>query len=186
MISFTINDRELQVPDGTTILEAALEAGIRIPTLCFHKELTPGGTCRVCMVEIVRGGRPGLTAACLYKVTPGLVVQTDTEQVKATRKIIIELLMAKSPGSKVLTDMAEEFGIKGTRITLKNTEQCYLCGLCVRACSEISQRKSIAFAYRGKRRTIQTAFGEVSKTCIGCGACAYLCPTGRIKIEEIQ
>ncbi len=186
MITFTINDKVLEVEEGTTILRAALDAGIRIPTLCYHKELTPGGTCRVCMVEIISGGRPGLQAACLFKVMNGLVVKTDTEQVRATRKIIIELLMAKSPGSKVLMDMAEEFGITDTRITLKNTEQCYLCGLCVRACSEISQRNAISFAYRGKKRTIQTAFDEVSKTCIGCGACAYLCPTGRIKIEEME
>ena len=186
MITFTINDRELQVSEGTTILEAALEAGIRIPTVCFHKDLTPGGTCRVCMVEIINGGRAGLQAACLYKVTQGLIVKTDTEAVKATRKIIIELLMARCPGSKILSDIAKEFGISEIRFTLKKTEQCYLCGLCVRACSEISQRKAINFAYRGKKRTIQTAFNKMAKRCIGCGACAYVCPTGRIKIEEAE
>jgi len=184
MVKFKINDRELEVEEGTTILEAALDAGIDIPTLCYHKELTPGGTCRVCLVEIVGGGRPSLQASCLYKVTEGLEVKTDTERVQRSRKVVLEILMARCPDAEPVKKLAAKYGVAETRVELKNQDNCLLCGLCVRACAEISQRKAINFAFRGRDRSVQTPFHKISQTCIGCGACAYLCPTGRIKIEE--
>ncbi|MHC4215716.1 MAG: 2Fe-2S iron-sulfur cluster-binding protein, partial [Planctomycetota bacterium] len=89
------NDIELEVEEGKTILEVAREQEIPIPTLCYHKDLSPYGACRLCLVEIVEGGRPGLEASCVYKVTEGLKVKTDTERVKRSRKIIFELLLAR-------------------------------------------------------------------------------------------
>ena len=74
MVNFTINDRDIQVEEGKTILEVALEQGMKIPTLCYHKDLTPYGACRLCLVEIIEGARPGLEASCVYKVTDGLKV----------------------------------------------------------------------------------------------------------------
>ena len=184
MINVTINDKKLQVETGTSILEAALEAGIKIPTLCYHKELTAYGACRLCLVEIVDGARPGIEASCLYKVIDGLVVKTDTERVQSARKIVFELLLARCPQSKQLSDLAAEYGVTETRIKREETENCILCGLCVRVCSEITGRKAVSFTDRGARRKIKMPFDKISDRCIGCGACAYLCPTKTIEIEE--
>ena len=184
MINFTINDRKLQVEEGTSILEAALEAGIKIPTLCYHKELTAYGACRLCLIEIVDGGRPGIEASCLYRATEGLVVKTDTERVKAARKIVFELLLARCPQSEKLKQLAAEYGITETRIRRKETDNCILCGLCVRVCAEVTGRNAVNFADRGARRKIRMPFDRISERCIGCGACAYLCPTKTIEVEE--
>lgn len=184
MVNFTINDRQLQVEEGRTILEVAREEGIKIPTLCYHKELTPYGACRLCLVEIVGGGRPGLEASCVYKVTEGLEVKTDTERVQKSRKVVFELLLARCPNAEKIKKLAAEYGITETRITLKEKENCILCGLCVRVCAEISQRHAQSFSGRGFNRTVQTPFDKMSDRCIGCGACAYLCPVEALKIEE--
>ncbi len=184
MVKFTLNDKELEVEEGTTILEAALEAGITIPTLCYHKELTAYGACRICLIEIVGGGRPGVETSCLYKVTEGLEVKTDTERVQHSRKIVFELLLARCPQSEILTELAAEYGVTETRIRRKQTENCILCGLCVRVCAEVTGRNAVSFSDRGARRKVRTPFDKVSEKCIGCGACAYLCPTATIKIEE--
>ena len=184
MVNFTINNRQLQVEEGRTILEVARDEGIKIPTLCYHKELTSYGACRLCLVEIVGGGRPGLEASCVYKVTDGLEVKTDTERVQKSRKIVLELLLARCPNAEKIKNLAAEYGITGTRITLKEKENCILCGLCVRVCAEISQRHAQSFSGRGFKRTVQTPFDKISDKCIGCGACAYLCPVEALKIEE--
>ena len=185
MISCKLNDRTIEVEEGTSILEAARREGIHIPTLCYHEGLSPYGACRLCLVEIVGGGRPGLAAACLYKLTEGLEVKTDTERVNATRKIMIELLLARSPETEKVKELAEKYGVTGTRITLKTTGRCIMCGLCVRACAEVSQRQAINIAYRGTKRRVQTPFDKIASRCIGCGACAYVCPTKTIEVEEV-
>ena len=184
MINFTINDKKLEVEEGRTILEVALEEGIDIPTLCYHKDLTAYGACRLCMIEIVGGGRPGLQASCLYKVSEGLVVKTETDRIHSARKIIFELLLARSPESEKIKKLAGKYGVTESRISLEGKANCVQCGLCVRVCSEVSGRSAINFAERGINRRVQTPFDKVSETCIGCGACAYLCPTNAIVIEE--
>lgn len=183
MVNVIINDKKLQAEEEKSILEVALSADIKIPTLCYHKELTPYGACRLCVVEIVGGARAGLQAACLYKVAEGLVVKTDSQRVRRTRKIVIELLLAMAPDSDKLKALAAEYGVK-LRLKPKDKGDCILCGLCVRVCSEIVGMDSISFTQRGINRRVQTPFDKINNTCIGCGACAYLCPTGTIKIEQ--
>ena len=185
MIAIKINDRELQADENQTVLEVALAADIKIPTLCYHKELSPYGACRVCLVEIVAGGRPGIQASCLYKCTDGLEVQTDTERVHKARKVVLELLLARSPEAKKVKALAAEYGVDTSRFELE-ADDCILCGLCTRACSEVSQRKAISFSGRGPGRTVQTPFKKLAQVCIGCGACVYVCPTETISIEESE
>ncbi|MDP2982760.1 MAG: 2Fe-2S iron-sulfur cluster-binding protein [Candidatus Latescibacter sp.] len=184
MITCTINDKVLQAEEGKTILEVARDEGIHIPTLCYHKDLTPYGACRLCVVEIVGGSRPGIQVSCLYKVTEGLIVKTDTERVVQARKIIIELLMARCSDSDKINKLADEYGVTNVRIHHEDQSKCILCGQCVRVCAEVVGMSAISFSNRGIRRRVQTPFDKISETCIGCGACAYLCPTRVIHIEE--
>ncbi len=186
MINCVIDGKALEVEEGKTVLEAARGAGIEIPTLCHHEQLSPYGACRLCLVEVVAGGRPGLRASCLYRVTEGLEVKTETERVGKTRKIILELLLARSRNSEVVKELAGRYGVTETRIKLPVEGKCVLCGLCVRACAEISQRQAINAVYRGTQRMVGTPFNKISERCIGCGACSYVCPTKSIEVEAVD
>ena len=184
MVSFEINDKALEAEAGRTILEVARELGIAIPTLCWHEELSPYGACRLCLVEIVAGGRPGLEAACVYKITDGLKVKTDTERVKRARKIVFELLLARCSDSENLNKLAAEYGVTKTRIKFAEEGSCLLCGLCVRVCAEISERHGRTFSGRGVTRRVETPYDKLSDRCIGCGACAHVCPMNSLIVEE--
>jgi heterodisulfide reductase subunit A len=185
MINLTINQRKFEVKEGTTLLETAEEAGIKIPTLCHHIALSPYGACRMCLVEIVDGGRPGLVASCHYPVREGLVIETDTENVRKTRKIMLELLLARSPDSDTLKEMAAVYGITESRIQKEEKDDCILCGLCVRVCKERMGREVLSFSNRGNHRTIGPAFDRNSPVCMGCGACEFICPTNAIYSKEL-
>lgn len=186
MVTFTLNGKELEVKEGTTILEVAREQGINIPTLCYHEEMSAYGACRLCLVEVIKRGWPSIQPSCLYPAQEGIEVNTDTERVRKSRKILLELYLARSPDSQAIIDIAKEYGVRDTRFKLKEDErsECILCGLCVRACAEISKRHAISFAHRGSKRTIQTPFEELNDVCVGCQACAFVCPTGVIEIDE--
>ncbi len=186
MISLTLNDKKIKVEKGLTILKAAEKAGIKIPTLCSHKALSPYGACRICLVEINRGeGSSEIQTSCTYPALEGLVVQTDSERVIKTRKIMIELLMARCPDSEDIKSLARELGVEKTRFKSKN-EDCTLCGLCVRMCEERMGKAVISFAGRGPRREVVSPFGKPSEICQVCGACDFICPTGKIKLPEVS
>jgi len=186
MISLTINNKKIKVEEGLTVLKAADKAGIKIPTLCSHKALSPYGACRVCLVEISWTGKPPvIQASCTYPVMEGMVVRTDSEKVIKTRKIIIELLMARCPDSEEIKNLAKELGVEKTRIKPKDKD-CILCGLCVRMCEERMGRAAISFSGRGPRREVTSPFGEPSEVCQACGACDFICPTGKIKFPEVS
>lgn len=184
MINITINKGKLQVKEGATVLEAARDAGIKIPTLCYHEALEPYGACRLCLVEIVGGGRPGLVTSCVYPAQEGLAIETDTERVKKARKIVFELLLARSPDSERVKELAKEYGVTHTRIKRKEKDDCILCGLCVRICKEKMGQAVIGFINRGNERKVGPAFDKMSPICMGCGACAFICPTDTIKPED--
>lgn len=185
MINITINKRKLKVKEGETVLEAAQKAGINIPTLCYHTALSPYGACRVCLVEIVAGGRPGLAASCQYPVRKGLVIETNTEKVQKTRKIMLELILARNPNSEKVKELAKEYGVTQTRIEKKEKDDCILCGLCVRICRERMGQSVLTFINRGFERKVGPAFEKRSPICMGCGACAFICPTGAIFPEDL-
>jgi len=169
-----------------TILEAAKSVGINIPTLCYHPALTPFGACRICSVEITQRGRSRIVTSCVYPVEEGLVVKTRSDKVIRERRVLIELMLARAPKAKVIQDLAHEYGIEKTRFKVEDEDNlCILCGLCARICEERMGRSAISFVGRGINRKIDTPFHIQTEECMACGACAFVCPTGAIKLEDI-
>ena len=185
MVTLTIDGQELKADEGTTILEAAKGNNINIPSLCYHPAVTSYGACRLCLVEITRDARKRLVASCLYPVEEGLIVETNSKRVMDTRRMIMELLLARCPNNKAIQDLARQLGVDTTRFELEDNE-CILCGLCVRVCQEVVGVSAISLVNRGVDREVATPFYEPSDVCIGCGSCAYVCPTGAIKVEDIE
>ena len=185
MIELTINGKKGEFEEGKTLLECIESTGIKVPTLCYHKALTPYGACRLCVVEVTQGNRKTIQASCTYPAMDNLIVNTDTERVIKSRKIIAELLLARCPDSKEIQKIAEELGVKETRFKKKN-EDCFLCGLCVRMCNQRMGISAINFVNRGPHRKVSPPFDVVSDICQTCGACAFICPTERIKLKEIS
>lgn len=175
MIKVTIDGIKTEVPVGTTVLEAASELGIVIPTLCYHPGLSSYGACRICMVEVIKGKSSTLEASCTLPVSDGLKVITNSERVKRARNVILELLISSCPNSKTLQDMAANFGLNAIRFKIKD-KNCILCGLCVRYCKEQMQSGGIGFTGRGMSRRVSTAFEITPEECRNCGGCEWICP----------
>ncbi len=184
MIELTINGNKGEFPKDSTLLECITSVGIKVPTLCYHKALTPYGACRLCLVEVKQEGRgPSIQASCSYPALDGLVVQTDSERVRKARKIVAELLLARCPDSDIIKRIALEQGIEEPRIQKKN-DDCIYCGLCERICSERMGRSAIGFSGRGPGKTTEPPFGKHNEMCWICGACDFICPVGK-KVSEL-
>jgi NADH dehydrogenase/NADH:ubiquinone oxidoreductase subunit G len=185
MVNLVIDGKNIEAEAGTTILNAARANGIVIPTLCYNESVEPSGACRLCVVEVAKGSRKRIVTSCLYQVEDGIVVDTKSERVLEARRLVLELLMARCPTSEVVRKLAEELGVKPQKRFKpdKDKGKCVLCRLCVKACEDVVGASAIGFSNRGKDKVVGPPFLEESQSCIGCGACAYVCPTGEIEMK---
>jgi bidirectional [NiFe] hydrogenase diaphorase subunit len=186
LIHLTIDDKPLEVVEGRSLLEACRENGIYIPTLCYHPALEPYGACRLCVVELTQPGRkPRLVASCVYPCEEGAVVHTKSEQVRRSRRITAELILAGSYETPEVLALGKELGVTDIRFKLPEENACVLCGLCVRACKEIVGVSAISVIQRGISKKVATPFQVKSSRCIGCGTCVLVCPTGAFKFDSV-
>jgi formate dehydrogenase major subunit len=202
--NLTINGRSVSAPIGSTILQAAQNAGIDIPTLCDHPAVTPIGACRMCLVEVE--GQRTLVTACTFPIAEGMIVQTESPQVVNARKLVLELLFSErnhvcpsceSSGSCELQDLGYRFGIDHWKYStiikrfpvdgshkylLFDHNRCVLCGRCERGCGELVANHTLGLRNRGSESMIHcdAMLPWGSSTCISCGTCLQVCPTGAI------
>ncbi len=187
VVHFSVDDKNVAVSGGQTIFEALQRMpGIgNIPALCYNPNVRSYGSCRLCTVEVSEdeGKSYRFVASCLYPVSEGLIVKTNTEKIRKLRKGIIELLLARCPNTRVVQELAEEYGVEKPRFAMGDHD-CILCGLCVRACEEIIGKSAISLVNRGIYKEVAAPFYayELGDGCIGCGDCAFVCPTGAIEL----
>ncbi|MBN1395060.1 MAG: iron hydrogenase small subunit [Pirellulales bacterium] len=208
-ITATIDGREITVPLGTTILEAARKLGIRIPTLCYHEDLCLAGVCRICVVEIE--GQRTLQASCSYPITAPIKVSTHTAKVRRARRHILDLMLANHygecyacsrNGNCELQALAEEYGVDYFRFgrmerpkyeidmsshaLVRDMNKCVLCRRCVRTCIDLQEVGVLEAIDRGSHIKIAT-FGDkplADVVCISCGQCINRCPTGALRAND--
>ncbi|MBE1494698.1 putative molibdopterin-dependent oxidoreductase YjgC [Amycolatopsis lexingtonensis] len=204
LVEFTVDGETVRVPEGSTILDACTEAGKEIPTLCYGDTLEPANACRVCMVE-VEGSRT-LVPSCSRKAEPGMVVRTDSERTRTSRKVVLELLasatdLSTTPGvAEWLAETGadpDRFGpdaatvaqpaIVDNELYVRDYGKCILCYKCVDACGEQWQNSfAITVAGRGFDARISTEFSNPlpDSACVYCGNCVEVCPTGALSFKR--
>ncbi|MGN0820090.1 MAG: NADH-dependent [FeFe] hydrogenase, group A6 [Christensenellaceae bacterium] len=203
MVNLKINNISVSVPEGTTVLEAARIAGIKIPTLCYLKEINEIGACRICVVE-VKGAR-SLVASCVYPVNEGMEVFTDTPTVRESRKTTLELILSNHKKDCLscsrslnceLQQLSKEYGCNAynyggavtatqvdvTPYLVRDNSKCILCRRCVAVCRNVQECGVIGAKNRGFATEIGSAFDESlsSTACAACGQCINVCPTGAL------
>ncbi len=202
-VGVVIDGHALTVPAGTTVLAAAAEIGVAIPTLCYHPNLTPNAVCRMCMVEPKRGRT--LIPACVAPCVEGLEVSTNTARVQRARKVILELLHATVDCSEApqITDYTARFGADPARFAggerravavkddnpfyVRDYSKCILCWRCVQVCADDVQNTfALTLGQRGFDTTVATFFDAPmpDTTCVFCGNCVEVCPTGALKGKQ--
>lgn len=206
MGTITINGKKYTFTDEKNVLTIIRKAGIDLPTLCYHSELSTFGACRLCTVENDRGQ---CFASCSEEPRDGMVIYTHTERLRCHRKLIVELLLAAhcrdcttcmKSGECVLQDLAHKMGVREVRFQdykerkpvdysspsiVRDPNKCILCGNCVRVCNEIQSVGVLGFAHRGTDAEVTPAFNKkLSQTnCVSCGQCRIYCPTGALTIR---
>ncbi len=186
MVSFIIDGKKVEAEEGAMLLDVARQNGSVIPTLCTHESVGRSGACRLCVVEVKSGKRSRIVTSCMYPVAEGIEVSTKTDRVMNVRRLVMQLLMARCPESELLKEMAKEMGVEPEPRFTPDTDKgkCILCRLCVRACQDVVGVSAIGSSYRGPSKSVGPPFMEDAKACIGCGACAYICPTEHIHMES--
>ncbi|CEO87569.1 MAG TPA: 2Fe-2S iron-sulfur cluster binding domain-containing protein [Syntrophaceticus sp.] len=177
-----IDGIETEVTCGETILEAARRAGIDIPTLCYSEAFGGQGVCRFCMVEIEVDGKTRLVASCTYQITEEMEVRTNTPAVQEIRRNLVTLLYRRAPNSDLMKKLFQEYNCDRIE-PLDPEESCIMCLLCVKACEKVGAN-ALSSALRGTEKKVATPFDEGSEECMGCSACADICPTGAIPVKE--
>lgn len=207
MVDIFMNGQKLALSTGTTILEAAKENGIEIPTLCYHQDLTPYGGCRLCVVEVK--GERALVPSCTREIQKGMRISTDTRKIRRYRRLILEMLLARYHDSGYPSSSRQgytnelHYWARKYRVSLKRNmkksptlpinadpnpfiwvdmNKCILCSRCVRACDEIQGRFVWNIAGRGIQNHIIAGAKTdlISARCESCGACVAYCPTGAL------
>ncbi len=179
-----IDGKEVKATEGMTVLEAAQEAGISIPTLCHHEKLEPFGACRLCIVQVQVGNWSKHVVSCVYTVEENLIVTTRSEKIDKIRKMILELQLCHAPDSPELLAYAEEYGADRNRFE-KESSFCIHCGLCVRYCAEVKQKHAVGFVDRGIRKEICFIPDLAAKECWDCKECFPLCPTEALQAAYV-
>jgi NADH dehydrogenase/NADH:ubiquinone oxidoreductase subunit G len=179
-IRLQIDGKTVSAAEGMTLLDAARNAGIEIPTLCHHEKLEPFGGCRICIVELDMGKWSKLVVSCVYPAEENLVVKTRSEKVDRIRKTILELLLAHAPDAPRLKDLAREYGADQNRFE-KDASFCIHCGLCVRYCAEVKGAHALGFVDRGIRKEISFIPEIAAAACHDCKECFPLCPTSYLQ-----
>lgn len=203
MLHLKINGLPVEAPEGSTILEAAVQNGVNIPTLCYLKDCNMIGACRVCLVEI-KGGR-GLTASCCMPASEGMEVFTNSEKVRAARKFVVELILSDHertcltcPRNRTceLRALAEELGVRDipydaphshktvdevSPSIVRDNNKCILCRRCVAMCEKVQKIGAIGAQNRGYKTEIGSPFRHslADVNCINCGQCIIGLPHGR-------
>ena len=182
-ITITIDGRKVEAEAGERLLDVCARSGIFIPTLCDHQDLVPYGVCRLCIVEWDRGDWSKIVTSCNFPVKEGQVFKTNSEKVVRERRMIMEWTLARSSKTPEIVALAKRMGVTETRFSATD-EGCILCGMCIRACSEVVGANAIGFAQRGSKRKVASPFYHEAADCIGCGSCAYVCPTKYIEMKD--
>jgi len=204
MVTLTIDGKQLQVPEGTTIMDAAETLGIHIPRLCYHPDLSQAGSCRVCVVDVKDMGY--YMASCSVAVWEGMEVETNSPEIREARRDIVELLLDNHPkdcqtcerdGNCELQNLAYTLGVRerlfegerkqfpiedSSAAVVRNPQKCVLCGRCVRVCAEVQGVKNLSQHGRGFTTVVMPAHGVNmdDSVCIQCGQCINVCPTGAL------
>lgn len=186
MVNIVMDGRKITAQKGATLLAVARDHGIEIPTLCAHQSLDPSGSCRMCVVEVLKGKRTRIVTSCIYQAEDGLIVDTKSERVLAVRRLVLQLLMARCPESELIREMAAAMGVKAQRrfVPERDRGKCILCRMCVKTCESVVGALAIGLCGRGHDKAVGPPFLEAAAACIGCGACVYVCPTGHIEMRD--
>ena len=208
MPAITIDNTPLNPPEGTTILEAARKIGVRIPTLCYLKDVQAIGACRICLVEVA--GARSLVSSCTMPIAEGMVVKTNTKRVREARRTVLELILSEHDGDcqtchrsddcelKLLgrelgIDQVTYTGQRGTKLTdsstpalVRDTGKCILCRRCVTVCSQTQGVAALFPQNRGFKTVVGPAFCEPldDVVCVQCGQCGAVCPVGAISERD--